>query len=233
MKNISQGVYSPCVYRHQTRRLSYSVHVDEFVGLGEEADLEWYRQQVRPRLVTKLRGCLGPAAHHKRETLKQNRVLTWRSSEAGRTEMITNWGGPRSVDLLVCDCGLEHGKRWEKTVLWDKPAFLAKNSLAGAYLPANLGRSLKGRCMRSLFIALGRPDVRSACKEIRRAMAQPTIKRDQTLKGLARYCSTAPGLLSCYRRQLMLSNIVGSSEANKGSDDAHDVHTSLTTCTAA
>ena len=31
---------------------------------------------------------LGPAAHHKHEMRVLNRVLTWRSAEAGRAEMI-------------------------------------------------------------------------------------------------------------------------------------------------
>ena len=39
--------------------------------------------------------------------------------------------------------------------------------------------------MRNLLIALDRPDVQFANKEISREMAQPTINADETLKGLA------------------------------------------------
>ena len=92
--------------------------------------------------------------------------------------MITYEGHPRHEDVLLRDCGLEHWKSCWKTAPWDEPAFLAKNTLAGANVPANL---------RNLFIALDRPDVQFASSGISRAMAQPTINADEILKGLARY----------------------------------------------
>ena len=39
--NLLQGAYSPCVYRHQSRRLWYCVYSDDYVGLGAEVDIEW------------------------------------------------------------------------------------------------------------------------------------------------------------------------------------------------
>ena len=84
----------------------YSVHGDDYVGLGAEVDVEWYRQQVSKRFIMKLRGYLGPAAHHKREMCIQNRVFIWRSSEAGSAEMITYEGDLRHVDILLRDYGL-------------------------------------------------------------------------------------------------------------------------------
>ena len=62
--------------------------------------------------------------------------------------------------------------------------------------------------MRNLFIALDRPAVQFASKEINKVMAQPTINEDATLKVLARYL-TAPRPLWCYPRQPMPSKIVG------------------------
>ena len=67
VNNLSQGAYSPCVYRHKTWWLWYFVHGDDNVGLGAVVDLEWYRQQVSKRFTTKLRGYLGLAAHDKCE----------------------------------------------------------------------------------------------------------------------------------------------------------------------
>ena len=66
-----------------------------------------------------------------------NRVLTWRSSEAGRAELITYEGDPGVVVFWLRDYGLEHGKSRRMTVPWDMPAFLAKNAQAGAYRPAD------------------------------------------------------------------------------------------------
>ena len=52
--------------------------------------LEWCRQQVSKRFIKKLHGYLGPAALHEHEMRVLTRVLTWRSSEAGRAVHI--WG---------------------------------------------------------------------------------------------------------------------------------------------
>ena len=110
------------------------------------------------RFIMTLRGNLGLAAHHSREMRILNRVLTWRSSEAGRAERITCEEDPRHENLLLRDYGVEPGKSRVKTVPWDTPAFLAKNPRSGAYLPADQARSFKSRYLRNLFIALDRPD---------------------------------------------------------------------------
>ena len=68
--------------------------------------------------------------------------------------------------------------------------------------------------MRNLFIALDRPDILLASKEISRAMALPTVSADETLKGLARYYFTVPRLVWCYPRQPMRSKIVVLSDAD-------------------
>ena len=134
------------------------MHGDDIVGLGAEVHLEWFRQQVSKKLIMKLGGYLGFAARAKREMRILNRVFTWRSSEAGRAEVISYEGDPRHVDLSLRDHSLD-GKSRGKTVPWDKPAFLAKSPLAGAYLPADKARSFNGRCTRNLFIALDLPGV--------------------------------------------------------------------------
>ena len=125
--------------------------------------------------------------------------------------MITCDGDPRHVDLLLLhDYGLEHGQRRGKTVSWDKPEFSAKNPLAGAHLPADQARTFKSRCTHCIDWS----NVQFASKEISAAMSQPTINADETLKGLARYHLSAPGMLWCFPRQHKLSKIVRLSDAN-------------------
>ena len=53
----------------------------------------------------------------------------------------------------------------------------------------------------------------SAIPSVRKSL--PTIKTDETLKGLARYFSTSPRLLWCHPQQPMPSKIGRSSDANK------------------
>ena len=51
VNDFSQGVYSPCVDRHKTRRLRCIVRGGGYVGLGAQVDLEWFRQQVSKRFI--------------------------------------------------------------------------------------------------------------------------------------------------------------------------------------
>ena len=68
--------------------------------------------------------------------------------------------------------------------------------------------------MRHLFLALDRPDLQFVAKEISRAMSQPTINADETLKGVARYLVQAPRVLWRYPRQPMPSKVVALVDAN-------------------
>ena len=90
----------------------------------------------------KLRGHLDLAAYDKRDMRIEPRAHL-----QIRRRTCTSEGDQLHVDLLLCGCGLEHGKNWVKTVLWDKSAFLAKNSLAGALLPADRAQSFKSPCI--------------------------------------------------------------------------------------
>ena len=211
-----QGSFSPCVYRHKTRKLWYFVHGDDYVGIGSETDLEWYRTQVSKRFIMKLRGYLGPSSRHKQEMRILNRVLTWRVADASRNEpeMLTYEADQRHADLLVGDYGLEMGKSKGRTSPWDKPTYMSRHPLAGPLLSPPDARRFRSSCMRHIFLALDRPDLQFVAKEISRAMATPTINADETLKGVARYLLTKPRLRWRYPRQAMPSKVVGLADAN-------------------
>ena len=215
-KDFEQGCFSACVYRHKAKRLWYFVHGDDYVGLGMETDLEWYRKEVSQRFIIKRTGYLGPAAHHKLEITILNRVLTWRVADAakGLGEMITYEADQRHADILMRDYGLEPGKSKGKQVPWDKPSYIGKHPLAGPLLTAAASRRFKSSCMRHLFLALDRPDLQFVAKEISRAMASPTVNADETLKGVARYLVQAPRVLWRYPRQPAPSKVVALVDAN-------------------
>ena len=137
VNNFTQGANSPCLQRPKTRRSWYFVHGDDYVELCAEMDLEWYRQLVSQRFILKLRVYLGPAAYHKREMRILNRVLTWRSSEAGRDEMITRKETHDTWASCWVTMAWSTGRAGSRQYLGTSSAFLAKNPLAGAYLLAN------------------------------------------------------------------------------------------------
>ena len=77
-------------------RLWSSVHGDDCAGLGADVDVEQKASQQRVSSHSSV-----GTWHRKREMRTLNHVLTWRSSEAGRVEMITCEEDPRHVHLLL------------------------------------------------------------------------------------------------------------------------------------
>ena len=107
------------------------------------------------------------------------------------------------------------GRAGERQYLRTRQLSWQRTRVQEAYLPADQPRSFKSRCMRNSFIALHRPDVHFASREIFKAMAQQTINADETQKKrLARYNFTAPKRLWCHPRQPVPSKIVALSDAS-------------------
>ena len=44
---FKQGMASSCVFYHEKRKLRTVIHGDDFTTLGYDADLDWYREQVK------------------------------------------------------------------------------------------------------------------------------------------------------------------------------------------
>ena len=57
---FNQGKSSTCVFRHEKRNLTVVIHGDDFTALGRDEDLDWYREMIRSKMSTKVKGRLGP-----------------------------------------------------------------------------------------------------------------------------------------------------------------------------
>ena len=206
-----QGMFSPCVYRHDKRMLLYFVHGDDYVGIGVRSDVDWYLERVRERFIIKERGVLGPGGVNEMRIL--NRVISYFPAGAGTPEMITYEADQRHADLLVTAYGLD-GNSNPKKVPWDKPSFMTKNPMAGPMLGGERLQAFRSACMRCLFLAIDRPDIQFVAKEISRAMANPTVNADETLKGVARYLVGHPRVVWRYPRQAWPGKILGMTDSN-------------------
>ena len=123
-------------HMERTHRASTDTRLD---GCGTlcRGDFEWYRQQVSKMLIIKVSGYLGLAAHHKREMRILSRVLTWIPSEAGRAEMITYEGNPRTRGRLVAWLWLEAREEPGEDGILGRARVLGKKKNACRSLPAN------------------------------------------------------------------------------------------------
>ena len=134
------------------------------VGLGVRGDLEGYKAKLSERFIIKDRGILGADGLHEIRIL--NRVITY---HPGCPEMLTYEADQRDADLLMVAYGLNASNK-AKGIPLDKAAFLARHPLAGPFLDEKRRVEFRSNCMRCLHLALDRPAIQFAAKEISRAI---------------------------------------------------------------
>ena len=142
-----------------------------------------------------------------------NRVISFKNGCQGKPDVLTYEADQRHVDLLATAYGLSSSSQ-AKAVPWATPDFIDRNLLAGPLLGGERAAMFRSSCMRALYLALDRPDIQFTAKEISRAMSNPTINADETLKGLARYLVGAPRVLWRYPRQAWPGKVTGLTDAN-------------------
>ena len=213
-EGFEQGMFSPCVYKKACDGswTVYFVHGDDYVGLGTKSDLESYLGALRKRFIIKCRGYLGPGEDCTQIRML-NRILTYLPGNGRDSDCMTYEPDVRHVDLLASAYGLSPDSKGKATP-WDKKSFLEKNPLAGVALSPERGRAFRSNCMRALFLAIDRPDMQFCAKEIARAMANPTVNADETLKALARYLVAHPRVVWRFPRQPWPGEVLGQSDAN-------------------
>ena len=96
---FQKGLASPCNFHHPARRISLTVHGDDFTSTGTPAALHWLDSQLRSRFDMKTEK-LGPGDGCKREVRILNRVLTWTQ------DGITYEADQRHAELIVDGMGV-------------------------------------------------------------------------------------------------------------------------------
>ena len=187
MKKIGfrRGRYNPCVYWHLEKRIKAIVHGDDFVGVGRPADVEWMNDKLKERFqITSMR--IGGGANEAREGRILNRII--RRTEAG-------WeyeADQRHRDLIVEALGLQEANP-VKT-----PGEDMKEDEGQEELSAYDSTRYRAIVARANYLALDRPDVQYAVKELCRMMSAPRTTDWERLKRLGRYLVDKPRLVSQY-----------------------------------
>ena len=64
---FTRGKYNPCLYWHKGWKVRVLVHGDDFVAVGEEEDVEWFRKLAVGWFEMKVRGKLGDGVKDEKE----------------------------------------------------------------------------------------------------------------------------------------------------------------------
>ena len=179
-KGFVRGSASPCCYRHSSKDLSCVVHGDDFVFAGVESDLEWARQQMEKSFLVKVIGRLGGDKQDVRELRVLNRVLSWRS---GGIQLEAD---PRHQEILISE--LEQGVHGLSTPGVKNPQRKdGDGDGAESLLNEAEAHSFRSTAARASYLALDRPDLAFATKELCRRMSSPT-KADVSALGCPAIC---------------------------------------------
>jgi len=198
------GKGSPCNFYHAQRKISMSVHGDDFTSTGPEQSLRWLDAQLRSAYEIKTK-YLGPDERlgHLQEVRVLNRVIRW--SEDG----ITYEADQRHSELIVADLGLEAAKGVTTPGSRDDVAKAeeANEKESEGTLSPQEKTSYRAISARLNYLALDRPDIQYAAKEASRKMSAPEAGDWALLKRIGRYLKKVPRLVQLFQWQEWPSGI--------------------------
>ena len=207
-----RGETNSCTYRHEQRPLSVYHHGDDFAILGERRDTEWLTAQISARFIVKDRGCLGPRDDDLKEFNLLHRVLKYYPPGAEGGERIEYQADPRHAEIIVKQCGLQGSET--KGVVTPGVKEPVTDELLKPLSGAEATELYRSICMRIGYLALDRPDLQYAAKEIARGMSAPTMRHLHMMKRIARYLVHSPGLVWVWRKQRWPGHVLARSDTD-------------------
>ena len=196
------GKASPCIFIHRDRGLRVVVHGDDFTILGDEQQLNWFRQRIKTRFEVKCRGRIGGDEGDDKSIRILNRIVTW--TEAGIEYEVDQ----RHAEIIMKQCGLSWEDRSVATPSVPRDSSRKEDASRKEQgeegedeLEAKEATLYRGITARANYIAQDRMDIRYAVKEMSRHMAKPRRKDIAKIKRLARYLIGCPRMVQLFRRQ--------------------------------
>lgn len=204
---FTKGQSSPCNFYHPHKQLHITVHGDDFTSTGPLKSLKWFELLLNQQYECKHK-LLGLEGAKIVRVL--NRVLTWEK------EGIYYEADQRHAELLVEHLKLEEAKavvtpgtREEQCKVYEQETDFMKPSNASSY------RMLAARLN---YLAMDRPDIQYATKEIAKQMAKPQEHHWQLMKRMARYLKKVPRLEQCFEWLSKPTDITGFSDSDWAGD---------------
>ena len=206
--NFTQGKFSPCLWFKQCPKygsFKVMVHGDDFIISGTRAAINWLHEEINKKLISKLRGILGPDKSQGdiQEIVILNRIMTWMPAYGSTPDCLTVEADSRHSELIRDHLQLQGREAKGLTTPGEKRKPDEEVSEADAErLSAEQATDYRSIAMRGAYLSEDRPDIRYACKELARRMQQPTQQDWVTLKHLGRYLVHAPRLQQRMYRQV-------------------------------
>ena len=196
--------YNPVTFFHPGQGLRTLVHGDDFITVGKETNVEWFRGVLRARFDVSTT-VVGLGAVQVREAKVLNRIV--RVDHAG-------WyyeADQRHGEVIIKTLNMEDAKGASTPGEDDSPWKDEKNQ------EELRGRDVTGfraLAARANYLAVDRPDIQYSVKEICRGMAKPTRGDMARLRRLARYLIEKPRAVFRYPWQGEVYEITGFTDSD-------------------
>ena len=201
-QGFKQGKYNVCTFWHPVKDLKTMVHGDDFVTVGGVEEMEWLRLAMEERFQIKTQ-VIGH--RESREGKVLNRVI--RATEEG-------WeyeADQRHGEVIIRAMNLQDAKG--VTSPGEEPkAWLELEDQTP--LEPKMASEYRGLAARLNYLAMDRPDIQYATKEVCRSMSNPSIGDKRKLKRLARYLIEKPRLVSRFAYQEEVHEVDGYSDSD-------------------
>ena len=187
------GVFNPRLCRHETKDITLFYHGDDFVILGEQADLTGFAKELGESLIVKVRGTLGPdESDHKKITLL-NRILRYGCS-AGGLPFLEWEADPRHAEIITTLLRLGRAARCKELGSPGVKRTMDEVNRA-TDLDPEMTAAYRSICMRINYLAQDRPDLMFTAKEMARWMARPNSLAWEMAKRCGRYILGKPRIV--------------------------------------
>jgi hypothetical protein len=172
---FARGRASPCCYYHAALGVRCIVHGDDFVLTGRAGALDEVKASMHERFLLKELGRLGGSQGELREMRVLNRVIQW--TPAG----LRYEADPRHAEIVVR--GVAGAERALSAPGTSSKEFEAAPGDGDDLLPERTASLFRSFAARANYLALDRPDIAQATKELCRRMSAP---KEADLRALAR-----------------------------------------------
>jgi hypothetical protein len=181
---FAKGRASPCCFFHAQLGVRCIVHGDDFVLSGTAGALDEVKARMHERFLLKELGRLGGGRGELKELRVLNRVIQW--TPAG----LRYEADPRHAEIVVRGvAGVERALSTPGTHSKDYEGPGEAGPEEG--LPERSARLFRSFAARANYLALDRPDISQATKELCRRMSAPKAADLRALVRVARYLAGA------------------------------------------
>ena len=193
---FEQGVASPCHFFHRDRGIQTVVHGDDFSSLAADHELMWMKSKLEAKYQIKTK-VLGPDERDYKQVRVLNRVISWENGG------ITYEADPRHAELVIKQMKVEEANPVTSPGCKPSSGHAAQGGSTDdeVALEAEERTAYRALAARCNFLAIDRPDIQFAAKEISRHMSNPRRSDWNAVKRIARFLKGKPRLVHYFRWQ--------------------------------